>query len=275
MARRWTDVSPGDDPLRTVVHTAFLAPSPLERFRPRQSRRSGHGAITLISDGDAGPDFNRVVVLGPTPDDEVFALADPFFGGPSGYSIVVEVGAAPHLEGVLRARGWRLDEEEPALVLSPLPRSVPPAPPELAIRPVVDAAGLADFRGVSATPSVFLPSVAAALDPAVALIVGYLGGRPVASSRLTCLGPIAEIMGIVVVPSERRRGYGTALTWAAVGASRARGCTAAVLTATELGYPVYVRMGFRPAGAYRTYLPPEEEPYGGTGRQLEGEGVGP
>jgi GNAT superfamily N-acetyltransferase len=255
-------MTPDSDSLRAIVHASFVTPSPLERYRPGPSRRTTHGAITLITDGDVGPDFNRVLVLGPVPPDQVFAVADPFFGDSSGYSIIVETKTAPAVEEVLRARGWQLDEEEAALVLSPLPPAPPPAPAELVIRPVLDAAGLADFRGVSETPSVFLPSLAAALDPAVALFVGYVAGHPVASSRLVCLGAIAELTGIVVVPAARRRGYGTALTWAAVAAARARGCAVVTLTATEMGYPVYVRMGFHPVGDYRTYLPPDQAPDG-------------
>jgi tetratricopeptide (TPR) repeat protein len=143
-----------------------------------------------------------------------------------------------------------------SLVLSRLDVA-PPAPPDLGIRLVVDAAGFAVFLRVSETPSVFLPSLAAGLDPAVALLVGYVEGRAVASARLVCLGPIAEITGIVTVPSAQRRSYGTALTWAAIAAGRQRGCKAATLTASAMGYPVYLRMGFRPVGLFRTYLLPE------------------
>jgi GNAT superfamily N-acetyltransferase len=211
--------------------------------------------MTLIADGDVGPDFNRVLVLGPASPDQVFAVADTFFGDPSGYSIVVETGTAQAMEDVLRAHAWRLDEEESALVLPALPAELPLAPPDLVIRRVVDAAGLANFREVSKTPAAVVPSLAAALDPAVALFVGYVARRPVASSRLVCLGAIAELTGVVTVPEARRRGYGTALTWAAIAAGRMRSCRVATLTATEMGYPVYVRMGFRPAGVYHTYLP--------------------
>lgn len=201
---------------RAMVHACLVAPSPLERYRPGPLRRARHGPITLIAAGDQGPAFNQALVLGPASPAELFALADAFFGDPAGYSIVVETGMVPAMDALLGARGWRLDEEEPALVLAPLPPVQPPAPPELAIRRVADAAGLADFRGVSETPSVYVPSLGAALDPAVALFVGYVAGRPVASSRLVCLGTIAELSGIVTVPTARRRGYGTALTWAAL-----------------------------------------------------------
>jgi GNAT superfamily N-acetyltransferase len=195
-----------------------------------------------------------MMILGPARLDAALGLADEFFGRAPGYSIIVDaevVGAA--VEDELLARGWRLAEEEPGLVLAPL-GAVPPAPPDLAIRLVVDAVGFADFLHVSETPAVVLPSLAAGLDPAVALLVGYVDGRAVASARLVCLGPIAEITGIVTVPPARRRGYGTALTWAAIAAARQRGCTAATLTASAMGYPVYLRMGFHPVGLFRTYL---------------------
>ena len=244
-------MSPDAQDRRAMVHACLVAPSPLECYRPGPIRRARHGTITLIAAGDQGPAFNQALVLGPASPAELFALADAFFGDPAGYSIVVETGMVPAMDALLGARGWRLDEEEPALVLAPLPAGRPAAPPELVIRPVADAAGLADFHGVSETPSVYVPSLGAALDPAVALFVGYVAGRPVASSWLVCLGTIAELSGIVTVPTARRRGYGTALTWVALATGRERNCVAA----TAVGYPLYQRLGFRLAGVYRTYLP--------------------
>ena len=142
-------------------------------------------------------------------------------------------------------------------MLPRLPALPPPPPAGLAIRRVADEEGLADFRAVSETGERVLPSLAAALDSDVALFVGYADGRAVASSRLVRLGDIAEISGVVTTPAYRRRRFGAALTWAAVAEGAARGCTTAMLTATPLGYPVYVRMGFVPVCTYRTYLPPK------------------
>jgi len=231
-----------------------VIPSPLERYRAGPIRHASHEALILIAAGEPGPDFNQAVVLGPARPEEVFRLAEAFFHDSGPYSMVFEAETEEPVEREARRRGWRLDEEEPALVLAPLPAMIPSPPPELVIRHIDDAASLADFRAVSETPSRFLPPLAAVRDPAVALFVGYVEERPVATARLSCLGLILDVMGIVTVPTMRRRGYGTALTWAAVAAGQARGCTAATLTATALGYPVYVSMGFRPAGIYRTYV---------------------
>jgi ribosomal protein S18 acetylase RimI-like enzyme len=239
---------------RAIARAPFVTPSPLERYRSGPIRHATHEALTLISAGEPGPDFNQAVVLGPARPEEVFRLAETFFRDSGAYSMVIEVETAGQVEREARRRGWRLDDEEPALVLAPLPTIFPSPPSELVIRQVGDAGGLADFRGVSETPSRFLPPLAAVRDPAVALFVGYVGEHPVATARLNCLGSILEVMGVVTVPAMRRRGYGTALTWAAVVSGQARGCTAATLTATAQGYSVYAAMGFRPVCVYHTYM---------------------
>ena len=112
-----------------------------------------HGASTVIVNGDVGPDFNRLLVRGPAPPAQVFPLADPFFGDPSRYRIVVETKTAPAVEEGLRARGSQLDEEEPTLVPSPLPSALSPALAKLAIRPVVDTAGFAAWWIIGLTVS--------------------------------------------------------------------------------------------------------------------------
>jgi len=149
-------------------------------------------------------------------------------------------------------------------VLTPVPAAVPPPPPRLAIRQVADEASLAEARAVSRTGAQRIPSLAAATAPGVALFVGYVDGRPVATSRVVCCGDahtpsgkVADVTGVTTAPEQRRRGFGTALTWATVGYAAAQGCSAVVLTATEMGYPVYVKMGFVPVSTYRTYTPPE------------------
>jgi ribosomal protein S18 acetylase RimI-like enzyme len=255
----WMEMTDVTTDLRAIVHASLLTPSPLQRYRPGQERRATHGNIGLFTAGEPGPDLNYVMVLGPASPTHVFALADAFFDtGEFRYSVVVEVETARPVEEEVRARGWRLVEEEPALVLPHLPTLLPSPPSNLDIRQVTDEDGLTNFRAVSRTGQHIVPSLAAALDPGVALFVGYTDGRPVATSRLVCLGTVAEITGVRVMPEHRRRGYGTALTWAAVREGAARGCATTILTATAMGYPLYVRMGFLPVCTYRTYLPPEE-----------------
>lgn len=242
------------DALRVIAQAPLRVPSPLERYRPAPTHRVVHGDVILTASDDAGLDFNMAIVLGPAPPTHVFALAGFFFAG-TDYSVIVESETASLMEAAVRARGWRLDEAEPALVLTPIPVT-PPPPPDLAIHRVTTERAFADFVAVTHPPSVFLPSLVAALDPAVALFVGYRDGTPVATSRIARYDDVGEINGVVTVPAERRRGLGTAMTWAAIAAGVDSGCTAITLSASAMGYPVYVRMGFVPVCVYRTYLPP-------------------
>ena len=51
----------------------------------------------------------------------------------------------------------------------------------------------------------------------------------------------------------RRRGIGEAITWHAVHVGAERGALIACLQASEMGAPVYERMGFRVTAQYLTF----------------------
>jgi len=240
--------------LRSIVRTPLRVPSPLQRYRPAPGRHAIHGDLVLTAGGRPGPDFNSAFVFGPVPPERFFALADEFFDA-TGYAIVVESDTAQPIEDAIRARGWQLDEEEPALALAPIP-APSPSPTDLTIRRVTTDAEFADFMAVSQTVHRWIPSLDAARDPAVALLVGYDGDEPVATSRVARYGDVGDINGVVTLPERRQRGFGTAMTWAAITEGARRGCVAMTLTATAMGYPVYLRMGFVPVCLYRTYVPP-------------------
>lgn len=241
--------------LRSIVHTPLMVPSPLQRYRTNTGRQMVYDDLILVSAGQPGADFNTAMVLGAIAPERAFALADAFFGG-TGYSVVVEVESAAPVEAAVQAHGWALDEEEPALVLALIP-APPPPPPVLTIRLVTTDAAYEDFFAISHTAHRWIPSLAAATDPAVALFVGYDGDAPVATSRIARYQDVGDITGVVTLPTHRRRGIGTAMTWAAIAEGARRGCTAMTLNATAMGFPVYRRMGFVPVCTYRTYLPPD------------------
>ncbi len=238
---------------QAIVRAPVLIASPLQKYRTEPGRHVVHDDLVLTAMGGDGPDFNNMAVLGPIAPERAFALADAFFD--TGYCVTVESEVAEPVEQALRAQGWDLDEEEPALVLAPLP-AIPPTPPDLAIHLVTTDASFADFMTISHTVHRWVPSLRAAMDPDVALLVGYVGDEAVATARLACYGDVGEITGVVTMPAHRRRGLGTAMTWAAIAEGARRGCTAMTLTASEMGYPVYLRMGFVPVCRFRTYLPP-------------------
>lgn len=242
------------DESRKLVRIPLLEPSPLTPYREGvEERQELHAHFKLLAEGD-DVEGNVAIVCGPVAPGEFFEAAHRFYSSVP-FAVLIESETSAPVEERLRASGWALDEEEIAMVLAPI-SDAPAAPPELAIRMVASAAGYEDFMTVVPGSRSWVPSLAAATDPRVALFVGYVDGQPVATSRLTCFPGACEILGVTTLESWRRRGYGEALTWAAVQEGRQRGCPVAVLTASEMGYPLYRRMGFQEVCAYCTYLPP-------------------
>jgi GNAT superfamily N-acetyltransferase len=77
---------------------------------------------------------------------------------------------------------------------------------------------------------------------------------PVSTAALIETPGVAGIYNVATPEAHRRRGLGEATTRAAVDAGRGRGCTLATLQASEMGYPVYERMGFRTVARWRAYV---------------------
>ena len=79
--------------------------------------------------------------------------------------------------------------------------------------------------------------------------VGWLGDRPVATTMLFCGAGVATVFAIATVEDVRGQGIGAAITLAGLADARDHGYRYGVLFATELGAPVYRRIGFRDADA--------------------------
>lgn len=171
---------------------------------------------------------------------------------------------AEHLPAlrILEAHGWRhRAEPTPAMTLA-LPASIPPPPRELAIHEVRTAAEVAAY-GEAAFLGFGYPVGAAGLFlherllelSHVRLYAGVVDGAVVATSMLVATGAIAGIYWVATRAEQRGRGYGEALTWAAVAGGREFGCRVAYLQASKAGFPVYARMGFAHAFDYEHLHP--------------------
>ncbi len=75
-------------------------------------------------------------------------------------------------------------------------------------------------------------------------------GRILAVGQGIAAGHAGWIGNIIVRPEARNRGLGSRVTQDIVDLLRARDCSAFLLIATELGEPVYQKLGFRTRGEY-------------------------
>jgi GNAT superfamily N-acetyltransferase len=158
---------------------------------------------------------------------------------------LVATGPTPDLS----ARGWQL-VGHPPLMVRPAGGTGPRVPAELTITEADDEVALEVFERtlVDGYPEPDLQPYrfgsvhdGRILGRATHCFTGTVGGRPVA----TALGHVAHGLNVVemiaTAPDARGRGYGAALTWAATTVDPAR---PAVLFASDLGRPVYERLGY-------------------------------
>jgi predicted N-acetyltransferase YhbS len=80
------------------------------------------------------------------------------------------------------------------------------------------------------------------------VLVAERDGRTVGGVCCVSFGATGWIGALGVLPEARRRGVGEALAEAACERLRARGTRTVLLFATDMGRPLYLRMGFEPEG---------------------------
>jgi predicted GNAT family acetyltransferase len=103
-------------------------------------------------------------------------------------------------------------------------------------------------------------SPGALLAPNVSAVVARVDGTPVSCAMVLHGGPVAGVYWVATSTSARRRGLGTLVTAAVARKGFQRGAELVVLQATELGEPVYRRLGFVPFTDYQRFLVPGPGP---------------
>src|SRR5262245_14386946 len=154
----------------------------------------------------------------------------------------------------------------PGMVAFPIDRDAladaiaPSRLPGFEIRRVVDAVGLDDHRkvvteGFGSPPAVALGTTCAGLldRPECVVYVGYANGAPVASGLGWRTGRVVGVYAIATIPAARQRGYGAAMTARIMTDGSASGCDVAALQASQLGRPIYERLGFKVDVRYVAY----------------------
>jgi len=165
----------------------------------------------------------------------------------------------PHLlrQGLTFSEGGR----GMAADLAALPESLP-ASPGMAIVAVEDRATFQSWTHVmrigfgtpeAAEPDLLEVFAAIGSGPQIRTYLALMDGQPVATSQLLLAAGVAGIYQVTCLPQARGRGIGTAVTLAALLEARRRGYATAILQASDLGYPVYRRLGFRDYGRLNEY----------------------
>jgi GNAT superfamily N-acetyltransferase len=135
--------------------------------------------------------------------------------------------------------------------------------PELEIRRVTNAAGIDAHRravtvGFGSDPAVALGTACPSLLERAECVVyvGYADGDPVVSGLGWRTGRTIGVYSIATIESARRRGYGAAMTARVVADGVVAGCDVSALQASEMGRPIYERLGFRTVVRYAAYVDP-------------------
>jgi hypothetical protein len=234
-------------------------------------RRSG--GVALVATGLPFLPFNQVVVEDDTATEAAIADAvtdarargDRFvvnlrMGTDDRFlALMGRLGLAP-----LSERPWM-----PGMALHPIPESAFPQrasahEPGHEIRQVADDAGIEDHIVTAAAGSEMPEEVvrrvvgpALARHPTAALYVGYTDGEPVSTGLGFRTGRTVGVYNIATLAPFRKRGYGAAMTARIAADGVAAGCDVAILQASEMGYPIYERMGYRTVVEYMGYVEPE------------------
>ncbi|VVC76989.1 hypothetical protein AQUSIP_23160 [Aquicella siphonis] len=132
-------------------------------------------------------------------------------------------------------------------------------PAELSIVRALDQQTLLDFaRVLNASPSAFdqyyiwLAEVISAEDP-IEYYVGYVDNKPVVRGLACYYAGVAGLYWLSVPVAYRRRGYGTAMQQFRLMRAKEMGYRMAVLQASQEGFPLYKRLGYKECGLFREY----------------------
>jgi GNAT superfamily N-acetyltransferase len=260
-----------DDELRracdenVVAAFALIAPYP-----GLGGEQRSFGAVEAVHTGTDHAYYNPIFVIHPeaTLADVDAAIAWIRSRG-SQPSIQVHDELRGRFQSHLAAAGFEADEwATPGMALQPIPTSQPQSPPGLTIETFgggrrssrADQRRFEDWHvafGSSARFRQLMPAAALA-NPDVIFAVGRDADGPASCSLAIRSERALGVYAVVTHDRARRRGFGTAVTWAVIDAGRrAWGSEVAVLQSSELGLGVYERMGFRTVCRYVEFDPPK------------------
>jgi GNAT superfamily N-acetyltransferase len=237
-------------------------------WRARNRHLDGHlvderdGLVVSIS-GLPAPAFSGAAIeREPSDAPTVLRWAEQVFRSRgASLGVVVERGRHPAVERALAAMDLRVISTEPAMAVET--GRVPPPPPidGLEIRratSVEDLEAMAtlevDAFGTDAETAGGFFSAGILEQPAVALYVARFDDVPVSMAYTQAHGGSLGVFGVATASSARGRGYATAITATTILEGRRDGADLAWLQASEMGVPMYERMGFEVVSTWDVWV---------------------
>jgi hypothetical protein len=204
------------------------------------------GVVTMTDSNTPLPFWNRCVLEQPITDVDAIVDAIRAFYDRSGAGPFLVDSAWPTPD--LRSHGFMLMGHPPLMVRAPAPLPAPPTDLRV-VKTDNDTARDMEQTLVDGYPApmfqpfervqMFVPGVFDATR--WHHFVGYADGQPVAAGSSYVGDRLVRVENIAALPSVRGRGFGAAITAATIGADLSK---PAVLVASDLGRPVYEKLGF-------------------------------
>ncbi|MEI6797279.1 MAG: GNAT family N-acetyltransferase [Methanomassiliicoccales archaeon] len=176
------------------------------------------------------------------------------------------------LDGCLEAQGLTLESVAPGMALDLVDLERRPLPPGLDIQVVEDMGSLEAC--IDITGHVFgIPEDAMGgwgdiirgygLGPPHRWFLGCLDGKPISASLLVQHEKVAGIYNVATLKEARGRGVGSAMTRVPLLSAKDAGYGVAVLEASEMGRPIYEKLGFKKLCEFRifTWSPGDPGPH--------------
>lgn len=163
----------------------------------------------------------------------------------------------------LERRGFRLEQNAGMAVELAALNTDNPTPPNFRVERVTDDRMLEQAVQVSGTTEGFPDVINRTFYETYTRhgyhdhlrhYVGYLDDKPVACSTLLLAAGVAGLYGVCTLPEARRRGIGGAVTLRPYLDARSLGYVIGTLDASEMGRPVYERLGMRVYCKKKMYL---------------------
>lgn len=236
---------PGDNLINDFQQETARSYAELAAARGDRCERI-EGVVTLTDADTPLPFWNRAVIEQPITDvaATVAAIRKFFDRAGAGPFLVDSAWPTPDL----RAYGFILMGHPPLMARAPAPLPTPPSDLRV-VETNADTAADMERTLIDGYPApmmqpfehvrMFVPGTFQATR--WHHFVGYTDGQPVAAGSSYAGDQLVRVENIATMPAARGRGFGAAITAATIGVDASK---PAVLVASDLGRPVYEKLGF-------------------------------